>query len=87
MVEGRQGEHGYGRLDAVDILPPFFVAVAVGLGVRGMLVEESNEVSRVLGSVRDADRRVVIKVPSSFHHPEYGSFRDWWKSDSEREDR
>jgi len=73
-VERRHQDHLYGRRNAVDILPPDFVALAESFGARGVLVEDLSKVGDTLESVLDAAGPVVIEIPNEFGHPGYGSF-------------
>lgn len=73
-VERRHQDHLYGRRNAVDILPPDFVALAEAFGARGVLVDDLSTVGDHLESVLDTDRPVVIEIPNQFDHPGYGSF-------------
>ena len=73
-VERRHQDHLYGRRNAVDILPPDFVALAEAFGARGVLVDDLSEVGEALASVLDATGPVLVEIPNEFGHPGYGSF-------------
>ena len=73
-VERRHQDHLYGRRNAVDILPPDFVALAEAFGARGVLVDDLSNVGRAVESALDVDGPVLIEIPNQFGHPGYGSF-------------
>lgn len=75
-VERRHQDHLYGRRNAVDLLPPDFVALAHAFGAKGLRVDPG-DIGPALESAKDADRPVLIEIPNTFDHPGYGSFGDW----------
>lgn len=76
-VERRHQDHLYGRRNAVDILPPDFVALADAFGARGVRVEDLSEVGSTLESALGGDMPTLIEIPNRFGHPGYGSFARW----------
>ncbi|MDH4117135.1 MAG: thiamine pyrophosphate-binding protein [Acidimicrobiia bacterium] len=76
-VERRHQDHLYGRRNAVDLVPPDFVAVAEAFGARGLLVDDLSNVGATLESVLETDRPTLIEIPNQFGHPGYGSFANW----------
>lgn len=76
-VERRHQDHLYGRRNAVDILPPDFVALAAAFGARGMLVDDPSELGSAIESALGTPGPVVIEIPNRFGHPGYGAFGDW----------
>ncbi len=76
-VERRHQDHLYGRRNAVDILPPDFVALAHAFGARGIRVDDLSEVGSTLESALGGDTPTLIEIPNRFGHPGYGSFGDW----------
>jgi acetolactate synthase-1/2/3 large subunit len=76
-VERRHQDHLYGRRNAVDILPPDFVALAHAFGARGIRVEDLSEVGSTLESALGGDMPTLIEIPNRFGHPGYGSFARW----------
>ena len=83
-VERRHQDHLYGRRNAVDLLPPDFVAVAEAFGARGVLVDDLSQVGDTLASVLDSDGPVLIEIPNEFGHPGYGSFGTYDQNQQER---
>lgn len=73
-VERRHQDHLYGRRNAVDILPPDFVALAEAFGARGVLIDDLSAVGETLLSVLDLPGPTLIEIPNDFSHPGYGSF-------------
>lgn len=84
-VERRHQDHLYGRRNAVDLLPPDFVALAAAFGARGMLVDDPSEIGGAIEAAMGAPGPVVIEIPNRFGHPGYGAFGDWSQEADEDE--